>query len=78
MVSYIKAPILKAASHYGSITTTGFAAYFPILAAWGAAAGFGAFVFTENWPLFQNTFYKKIPYFGQHWVKEIAPEDSPI
>jgi len=37
----------------------------------------GIFVFTEGVPIFQTTFYQKIPYFGQHWISNPDPQDLP-
>ncbi|KAF3990586.1 hypothetical protein FT663_01661 [Candidozyma haemuli var. vulneris] len=45
---------------------------------WGGAAGAAVATFTDNWPLFQQTFYAKIPYFGEHWISNPDPEDVPI
>ncbi|GMG35847.1 unnamed protein product [Ambrosiozyma monospora] len=64
-------------AHFGSFTPKAVLAYTPVLSAWGAAAFAGIFVFTENWPLFQDTFFKKVPVLGDHWVKEIDPQDVP-
>ena len=44
---------------------------------WGGASAAIIATFTEGWPKFQNTFYKKIPYFGSHWIVEKDPEDLP-
>lgn len=52
--------------------------YIPDLIFWGAAAGAGVATFTEGWPLFQQTFYEKIPFFGQHWIHNPDPEDVPV
>jgi len=53
-------------------------AYIPDLIFWGGAAAGGIAAFTEGWPLFQQTFYDKIPYFGQHWINNPDPEDVPV
>lgn len=49
----------------------------PNLFLWGGAWVAGLMVFTEGWPKIQNTFYEKIPYFGQHWVDNTPAEDKP-
>ena len=67
----------KTAPYFGSLNLGNLIAYAPNLALWGGASAAGVFVFTEGWPKFQDTFYKKIPFFGSHWVVEIPPEDSP-
>ncbi|KAH3661957.1 hypothetical protein OGAPHI_006136 [Ogataea philodendri] len=51
--------------------------YTPILAIWGVATTAGIFTFTSNWPLFQDTFYKKLPIMGKLWIKEVDPQDLP-
>ncbi|GMM31639.1 hypothetical protein DAMA08_043840 [Martiniozyma asiatica (nom. inval.)] len=77
MVSYIASPTLKSASKILGVQTKSFVSYLPILAFWGAAAGAGAATFTENWPLFQKTFYQHIPVLGNHWINEVDPQDMP-
>lgn len=43
---------------------------------WGGASAFGLFVFIEGWPLFQETLFSKIPYFGRHWIDDTPDEDK--
>lgn len=74
---YVSKLSAKTAAHFGRITFENLKSYAPNLALWGGASTFGLFVFTDGWPTFQDAFYKKIPYFGDHWVKVVAPEDSP-
>ncbi|SGZ56261.1 CIC11C00000005041 [Sungouiella intermedia] len=76
MVSYIKAPVYKVAK--SGINLAAVKAYAGDLIFWGGAAAAAAATFTDNWPLFQQTFYSKIPYFGQHWIHEQDPEDVPV
>ncbi|WPK26432.1 hypothetical protein PUMCH_003786 [Australozyma saopauloensis] len=45
---------------------------------WGGAAAAGVATFTDGVPLFKNTFYTKIPYFGSHWEYNPDPEDVPV
>lgn len=52
--------------------------YIPNFIFWGGAAAGGIATFTEGVPLFQNTFYKKIPIAGEHWVYNPDPEDVPV
>ncbi|CAK9438159.1 uncharacterized protein LODBEIA_P24480 [Lodderomyces beijingensis] len=78
MVSYIKGPVYKALSRFGKLNPPLVRAYVPDLLIWGGAAGAAVAVFTEGVPLFQQTFYEKIPYFGQHWIKEEDPEEIPV
>lgn len=75
MVSYVSKVSTKVAPHFGRVTFSNLITYTPNLALWGAAWMSGVFVFTEGWPKFQDTIYKKIPYFGSHWIKEIPAED---
>ncbi|RCK60356.1 Cytochrome b-c1 complex subunit 10 [Candida viswanathii] len=78
MVSYVKGPAYKAISHFGKLNAPLVRSYIPDLVLWGGAAGAAVAVFTEGVPLFQKTFYEKIPYFGQHWVYNPDPEDVPV
>ncbi|KAH3899782.1 ubiquinol--cytochrome-c reductase subunit 10 SCDLUD_004073 [Saccharomycodes ludwigii] len=77
MVAYISSLSSKTATHFGRLTLRNFINYIPDLALWGGASAFGIACFTENWPIFQDTFYKKIPYFGSHWVHDVDPQDVP-
>lgn len=52
--------------------------YIPNYVLWGGAAGAAVATFTEGVPLFQSTFYTKIPYFGSHWEYNPDPEDVPV
>lgn len=52
--------------------------YVPNYMVWGTAAVAGVATFTENVPLFKQTFYTKIPYFGSHWEYNPDPEDVPV
>ncbi|AET41112.1 ubiquinol--cytochrome-c reductase subunit 10 Ecym_7268 [Eremothecium cymbalariae DBVPG len=67
----------KSAIRFGGVTLKNAFNYAPTLAIWGGASLAAVFVFTENWPIFQDAIFKKIPVYGSHWVKEIPPEDSP-
>ncbi|KAI5955410.1 QCR10 [Candida margitis] len=78
MVSYVRGPAYKALSHFGKLNPPLVRSYIPDLIFWGGAAGAGVATFTEGWPLFQQTFYEKIPFFGQHWVHNPDPEDVPV
>ncbi|SCU97707.1 LAMI_0F11056g1_1 [Lachancea mirantina] len=76
MVSYVSRLTAKTAPYYGKLSLAALLSYTPNLALWGGASMFAVFQFTDGWPKFQDTFYKKIPIFGSHWVKEVDPEDS--
>ncbi|CAH2448103.1 Ubiquinol cytochrome-c reductase complex subunit 10 [Komagataella phaffii CBS 7435] len=78
MVNYVKGPKYTTVKKIAGLTPTQIKTTFPILAFWGGAGLFAVFTFTENWPLFQKTFFEKIPIFGQHWIKDIDPEDVPV
>ncbi|ODV81379.1 uncharacterized protein CANTADRAFT_44120, partial [Suhomyces tanzawaensis NRRL Y-17324] len=77
-LQYIRGPAYKSAQALSGINVAAIKAYLPNLAFWGAAAGAGVATFTEGVPLFQTTFYEKIPYFGNHWIYNPDPEDIPI
>ncbi|SCU92149.1 LAFA_0F08350g1_1 [Lachancea sp. 'fantastica'] len=77
MVSYVSKLAAKTAPHFGKLNLSNIIAYTPNLLFWSGASWAGLFVFTEGWPLFQDTFFKKVPVFGTHWVKTVDPEDSP-
>ncbi|CUS20597.1 LAQU0S01e10242g1_1 [Lachancea quebecensis] len=77
MVAYISKLAAKTAPHFGQLKLRNLIDYVPNLAIWGGASLAGVFVFTEGWPKFQDTIYKKIPIMGPHWQVEIPPEDSP-
>lgn len=76
MVSYISQLASKAAPHFGRISTRNLKSYGPNLLIWGGAWAACVAVYTEGWPIFQDTFYKQIPLFGSHWVKVIPEEDK--
>ncbi|KAG7661023.1 QCR10 [[Candida] subhashii] len=78
MVAYIRAPVYKTVTNFGKLNLNVIKDYVPNLIFWGGAAGAGVAVFTEGIPLFQTTFYQKIPYFGEHWVYNPDPEDIPL
>lgn len=42
---------------------------------WGGASLVGLFVFVEGWPLFQQTFFRRIPVVGEHWAQKSPEED---
>ncbi|TID29957.1 hypothetical protein CANINC_001468 [Pichia inconspicua] len=75
-MAYVSGPTIKHAATFAGFHVKNIIAYTPVLAFWGAAAGFGVATFTENWPLFQKTFYSKIPVIGNHWIHEVDPEDQ--
>lgn len=77
MVSYISKPATKALPHLGKINLSNLWSYAPNLALWGGASTFGIFAFTEGVPIFQTTFYQKIPIFGSHWIHNPDPQDLP-
>ncbi|KAK6201419.1 uncharacterized protein RJT21DRAFT_120470 [Scheffersomyces amazonensis] len=78
MVAYIKGPAYKAAFSFLGVNPSLFRSYLPNLILWGGATGAGIATFTEGWPLFQQTFYSKIPVFGSHWIENKDPEEIPI
>ncbi|SCW04465.1 LAFE_0H14136g1_1 [Lachancea fermentati] len=75
MVAYVSRLAAKTTPYFGKLNIKTLLTYTPDLAIWGGASLAGVFVFTEGWPKFQDTFYKKIPFFGSHWDVEIPPED---
>ncbi|KAH3674691.1 hypothetical protein WICMUC_003107 [Wickerhamomyces mucosus] len=77
MVSYITRPVTKAIPHFGKLNLENLIAYTPNLVFWGGASTFGLFVFAEGVPVFQDTFFKKIPFFGEHWISNPDPQDLP-
>ncbi|KAG7904187.1 hypothetical protein KL935_000326 [Ogataea polymorpha] len=68
---------LKKVPHVGGVTPFLLLGYAPSLALWGGATVAAIFTFTEHWPLFQDTFYKKLPIMGKLWIKEVDPQDLP-
>ncbi|CCE62562.1 hypothetical protein TPHA_0C04120 [Tetrapisispora phaffii CBS 4417] len=76
MINYISKAAFKKSPHFGRLSFGNLINYSPNLLLWGGAWAASIAVFTEGWPLFQDAFYKKIPYFGQHWIVEIPPEDK--
>lgn len=44
----------------------------------GAVAGIFALFFFADVPKVRNDIMQKIPIIGDHFVKEIAPEDNPF
>lgn len=78
MVAYISSITKKTVPRLSAnVTLPVFRSYLPNYILWGGAWVFGVASFTEAWPLFQDTFYKKIPYFGKHWDPVLDPEDLP-
>jgi ubiquinol-cytochrome c reductase subunit 10 len=75
-LQYVSGPVLKQAATVGGYHVKSIVSYLPVLAFWGAATGAGVATFTENWPLFQKTFYSKIPIIGNHWIRDVDPEDQ--
>ncbi|KAF7582423.1 Ubiquinol-cytochrome-c reductase complex subunit (QCR10) family protein [Clavispora lusitaniae] len=76
MVSYIRGPAYKVAK--SGINFSAVKAYTGDLIFWGVAGAGAVATFTDGVPLFKNTFYTKIPYFGEHWVYNPDPEDVPV
>lgn len=73
---YIKAPIYRVAKipfNFAAVKSYGLN-----LAIWGGAGAAAVATFTDGVPLFKNTFYTKIPYFGKHWEYNPDPEDVPV
>ncbi|KAG7867261.1 hypothetical protein KL918_002700 [Ogataea parapolymorpha] len=68
---------LKKVPHFGGLTPFLLLGYAPSLALWGGATVAAIFTFTEHWPLFQDTFYKKLPIMGKLWIKDVDPQDLP-
>ncbi|GMM45600.1 ubiquinol--cytochrome-c reductase subunit 10 [Pichia kluyveri] len=73
-MAYVSGPVLKNAATFGGYHVKSIISYIPVLTIWGVAGGAALATFTENWPLFQKTFYEKIPVIGNHWIKEVDPE----
>ncbi|CAL9727646.1 cytochrome b-c1 complex subunit 10, mitochondrial [Monosporozyma unispora] len=61
--------------HLGKLSFKNLLNYSPNLMLWGGASAIGLFVFVEGWPLFQQTFFSKIPVVGKHW-EHAKPEES--
>lgn len=78
MVSYITRPVYKKLPNLIGLNPANVRAYVPDLVLWGVAAAAGVAVFTEGVPLFQDTFYSKIPVYGKHWIHNPDPEDVPV
>ncbi|KAG7896383.1 hypothetical protein KL908_000897 [Ogataea polymorpha] len=76
-LQYVKSLKLKKVPHVGGVTPFLLLGYAPSLALWGGATVAAIFTFTEHWPLFQDTFYKKLPIMGKLWIKEVDPQDLP-
>lgn len=77
-MQYVKGPAYKTVKSVAGLNIPLLKSYVPNLALWGGAVAGGIATFTEGIPLFQNTFYSKIPVFGEHWVYNPDPEDIPI
>jgi len=78
MVSYITNVAFKSVPRLSSkVTLPVFKSYLPNYILWSGAWVFGLGVYTEGWPLFQQTFFKHIPVFGKHWDPVLDPEDLP-
>ncbi|GAB7352915.1 hypothetical protein MBLNU459_g3501t2 [Dothideomycetes sp. NU459] len=71
-------PDYKIPSHFHGISF-GRAVKFGVTAGgFGAVAGIFALFFFSDVPKVRNDIMQKIPIIGEHWVKEIAPEDNPF
>lgn len=77
-MAYSTVPKYKTVPHVARINPTSVKAYIPALTLWGVAAVFAVGVYTENWPLFEDGIYSKIPILGKHWQKKPDPEDVPV
>ncbi|CCH59469.1 hypothetical protein TBLA_0B06460 [Henningerozyma blattae CBS 6284] len=73
MVSYTSKFSAKGATRFGNLTLRNTLTYSPNLMLWGGASLAGIFVFVEGWPLFQETFFRKIPVYGSYWAKKLPP-----
>lgn len=49
-----------------------------IASGFGVAAGVFALFFFDEVPKVRNDIVTKIPYIGDHYVREVAPEDNPF
>lgn len=67
----------RVSPYFGKLTLKNLFNYSPNLMLWGGASFIGLFVFVEGWPLFQKTFFQKIPVVGDHWVDKTPDEDKP-
>jgi len=52
--------------------------YGAIASGFGVATGIFALFFFDGVPRVKNDILSKIPIIGNHFVKEIAPEDNPF
>lgn len=68
----------KSYKHLAGINFPVIKLYIPDYAIWGIAAAGAIATFTDGVPLFRDTFYSKIPYFGSHYVHNPDPEDVPV
>lgn len=57
----------KTGLHFGRLSLRSLTAYAPNLMLWGGASMLGLFVFTEGWPKFQDTLYKRFRCQDLHW-----------
>lgn len=71
---YIKGPAYKVSQ----FALSSYKSYASDLVIWGVAGAAAVATFTDGVPLFKETFYSKIPYFGDHWVHNPDPEDVPV
>ncbi|GHM92156.1 ubiquinol-cytochrome c reductase core subunit 10 qcr10 [Saccharomyces cerevisiae] len=77
MIQYTSHLSSKTGLHFGRLSLRSLTAYAPNLMLWGGASMLGLFVFTEGWPKFQDTLYKKIPLLGPTLEDHTPPEDKP-
>lgn len=77
-IQYIKGPVYKSIKSFAGFNSKQVLTFAPDLVIWGGAAGAGVAVFTSGVPIFKDTFYSKIPYFGSYFTYNPDPEDIPI
>lgn len=75
---YVKAPLYKSVKSFAGVNLPVLRAYIPDLVLWGGAGAGAVATFTAGVPVFKDTFYSKIPYFGLYFTYNPDPEDVPI
>ncbi|KAL1306550.1 hypothetical protein AAFC00_005240 [Neodothiora populina] len=71
-------PNYKIAPNFHGISVKRAFGFGTTAAGFGVAAGIFALFFFADIPRVRKDIMQKIPVIGDHWVKEIAPEDNPF
>ncbi|KAK5688270.1 hypothetical protein LTS10_000248 [Elasticomyces elasticus] len=71
-------PQYKVGAHFAGLNMTSAKTQGTMLVGFGAAAGIFALFFFDGVPKVKTDILQKIPFIGEFYKKEVAPEDNPF